>query len=67
MGRVARFGARYGTRVRRIVEEIEEKEKRVYQCPKCSANAVRRIGTGIWECRKCEYKFAGGAYVPRTK
>ncbi len=35
-----------------------------YKCPKCGMVAIRRIGTGIWNCKKCDHTFAGGTYQP---
>jgi len=38
----------------------------MHVCPRCDHKKVQRRGTGIWECRKCGYRFAGGAYAPQT-
>jgi large subunit ribosomal protein L37Ae len=69
-GRVSRsagrFGPRYGRFIRKRVVEVESLEKATHVCPRCDQAAVKRKGTGIWRCRKCGFKFAGGAYVPQT-
>jgi large subunit ribosomal protein L37Ae len=61
-----RFGPRYGVKVRKLVASIEEKMKQEHVCSRCGHKTVRRAGTGIWECTKCGYKFAGGCYYPST-
>ncbi len=61
-----RFGARYGLRVRRMVVKIEELQRQRYVCKRCGKKAVKRVGSGIWECKACGYKFAGGCYIPST-
>jgi large subunit ribosomal protein L37Ae len=63
-GSVARFGPRYGVRIRRRVQEIDEGLRRRHTCPRCAAISVRRESTGVWACRRCGYVFAGGAYRP---
>ncbi len=65
-GSAGRFGCRYGRSVRKRVADIEAVSGALHRCPKCDMQSVRRKGTGIWECRKCNYKFAGGAYQPQT-
>jgi large subunit ribosomal protein L37Ae len=61
-GSSGRFGCRYGRFVRKRVKI----SRALHRCPKCDMESVARKGTGIWECRKCGYKFAGGAYQPTT-
>jgi len=61
-----RFGARYGKGIRDRVVEIEKKQRSFHPCPSCGFERVKRISTGLYECRKCGYKFAGGAYTPST-
>jgi len=61
-----RFGTRYGTKNRKLVADIEEKMHAEYTCSKCGAKKITRIGTGIWQCSKCDHTFAGGSYVPQS-
>lgn len=65
-GRTGRFGPRYGTRIRRRVANIERVQFDKHRCPQCLTGELSRASTSIWECRKCDHKFAGGAYIPRT-
>lgn len=62
VGSAGRFGARYGLRIRKKVSEVEAKQKKKYECPACHDVKVKRISTGIWQCKKCNYKFANKAY-----
>ncbi len=61
-----RFGARYGSRLRKKVEEIELEQRAIHVCSSCGRRAVRRVSVGVWQCRKCGYKFAAGAWSPRA-
>ncbi len=65
-GSAGRFGARYGRVARRRVAEVERSMREDHVCPECGAERVDRQGTGIWECSRCGYRFAGGTYRPET-
>ncbi|MHA1805772.1 MAG: 50S ribosomal protein L37ae [Promethearchaeota archaeon] len=63
-----RFGARYGTTLRKRWRKVMEREKGKIKCPRCEyRGAVHRVSTGIWHCRKCDAKFTGGAYYIITQ
>lgn len=67
VGSTGRFGSRYGRRVKVMLKKVEMKQKTMYICPSCKRNSVRRLSAGIWECQKCNAKFAGGAYSLKTE
>ena len=67
MGTAGRFQARYGVRARTQIRLVEAQQKAKHVCPNCGHKKVKRAGTGIWKCKKCGVKFAGGAYLPRTE
>jgi len=62
----ARFGPRYGRKSRKLVADMEEKARALYDCPQCGRTKVRRISSAIWSCTKCGHTFAGGTFVPET-
>jgi large subunit ribosomal protein L37Ae len=66
-GSAARFGSRYGKKVREKVSEIESIEKRRHVCPRCNMPYVKRVSSGIWQCKKCGTKFTGLAYYPKSE
>lgn len=66
VGTTGRFGPRYGTRTKKIVAAIEKKQRQKQACPYCERKALKRIAAGIWYCKKCKTKFAGGAYFAKT-
>jgi large subunit ribosomal protein L37Ae len=59
-----RFGARYGRRIKQRLLNAEIPQRAKHKCPYCLKVKVRRVSTGIWECRACNAKFAGKAYSP---
>lgn len=67
VGQAGSFGARYGTVARRRYAEIVGELRKRSECPRCHVISVKREAVGIWNCTKCGYKFAGGAYVAQTK
>lgn len=67
VGPAGRFQARYGVRARTQVRNVEKTQRGKHICPSCGHKKVKRISTSIWQCKKCNVKFAGGAYNPRTE
>ena len=67
VGSAGRFQARYGVRARSRIRNVEILQKAKHDCPRCGNKTIKRVSTGIWQCKKCDAKFAGGAYLPRTE
>jgi large subunit ribosomal protein L37Ae len=63
LGSTNRYGARYGARNKEKVAALEKQHRRRRKCPFCNYVKVRRVSAGIWQCEKCNAKFAGKAYT----
>ncbi|OYT32274.1 MAG: 50S ribosomal protein L37ae [Thermofilum sp. ex4484_79] len=68
IGSAGRFGAKYGSTLRKKVALMESRMKEPHRCPRClTPGKLKRISIGIWKCKKCNYTFTGGAWIPRTQ
>lgn len=61
-----RFGSRCGKKIRDNIAEVESKSRAKYECPYCLSQTLKRVSKGVWYCKKCNKKIAGGAYTPET-
>jgi large subunit ribosomal protein L37Ae len=61
------LGPRYGSTIRKRYIKVMTEMKKPHRCPNCGLPRVKRESVGIWTCRKCGFKFTGGAYTPATK
>ena len=57
-----RFGAKYGRSVRAKLVKVETKQRVKQKCPFCKKLGVKRLSNGIWQCSKCNKKFASNTY-----
>ena len=62
VGSTGRFGVRYGLTIRQRVLAVEKRQKVKQRCPYCKKLGVKRLASGIWQCKKCKAKFTGRAY-----
>ena len=62
-----KFGAGYGTKVRKLYNKIEASQKKRQASPFYPKARAKRIATGIWKCLKTGKIFAGPAYSLKEK
>jgi large subunit ribosomal protein L37Ae len=67
VGSTRGLGSRYGSTVRKQYLKVLTESKKEYKCPECDTISVKRKSVGIWQCKKCNLTFTGGAYSPVSK
>ena len=65
VGSLGRYGPRTGRKIREEIKKVEDTAQK-NRCPSCNKK-VSKKSSGVWECKHCGLKFAGGAYLPVTK
>lgn len=57
-GQGVKFGATVRKRYGKVYRTLHKKRR----CPSCGSLKFGRVASGIWECPKCGFKVASGAY-----
>lgn len=57
-GLVIKFGATVRKRYGKVYRTLHKKRR----CPSCGSLRLGRLAAGIWQCPKCKFKIASGAY-----
>jgi|GEM_PF-411647 len=66
VGTAGRFSSRYGVGIRKRILAVEVKQNQASTCPFCGFSKIRREAAGLFNCKKCDARFTGGAYEPQT-
>ncbi|CAN6674650.1 large ribosomal subunit protein eL43B [Trichomonascus vanleenenianus] len=66
VGITGKYGVRYGSSLRRLCKKIETQQHAKYDCTFCGKTSVKRVATGVWNCKSCDKTIAGGAYNVST-
>ena len=62
-GTAGRYGPRYGRKIRYKVRTVEKLQRERQECPNCGKVKVKRLASGIYECKACNAKVTGNAYT----
>lgn len=49
-----------------MIKKLEISQHAKYECSFCGKQVVKREAAGIWHCKKCGVKMAGGAWSLST-
>ncbi len=63
---MTQFNVRGGAKWRKAYDKVRAKKRAKYECPSCGKKAVRRVAAGIWECKSCGARIAGGSFELET-
>ena len=56
------LGIKFGATVRKRYGKAYRTLHKKRRCPSCSSLRFGRVAAGIWQCPKCNFKIASGAY-----